>query len=153
MQENNHLGYFVQKQKHRNTEKKNKTTKTKHMTKNTFCILTNHPLFCQNFVFSSCTLSRLQSCVLLKTLYSVFSRTQLLGITDSKAPFRGPFPKWHLCNQKCHFGFSPGPAETPIFIVFCHLEWPQKRTIFQKQIVATKMRVFTVRTQIVFAYF
>ena len=37
--------------------------------------------------------------------------------------------------------------------MFCHLEWPQKRTIFQKQIVATKMRIFTFQTQIVFAYF
>ena len=71
---------------------------------------------------------------------SVFSRTQLLGITDSKPPFEAPFPKWHFCNQKCHFGFYPVPAGTPIFIVLRHLEWPQKRTIFQKQIVATKMR-------------
>ena len=53
---------------------------------------------------------------------SVFSRTQLLGITDSKTPFRG---------------------KTPIFVVFGDFEWaPKKSTIFQKQIVATKMRTF-----------
>ena len=46
------------------------------------------------------------------------------------------------------------PAETPLFVVFGDFEWAQKRTIFQKQIVATKMRsFFTFRTQIVFAYF
>ena len=46
------------------------------------------------------------------------------------------------------------PAETPIFVVFGDFEWAQKRTIFQKQIVATKMRgFFTFRTQIVFANF
>ena len=72
---------------------------------------------------------------------SVFSRAQLLCIADSKAPFEGK-PKWHFCNQKCHFGCSPAPAETPIFVVFGGFEWTQKRTIFAKQIVATKMRVF-----------
>ena len=44
-----------------------------------FCSL--HPILCK-------------SCVLLKTLEnSVFSRTQLLWITDSKNPFRDPFQK------------------------------------------------------------
>ena len=47
-----------------------------------------------------------------------------------------------LLQPKVPFWVSPVPAETPIFIVFCLLEWPQKGTIFQKQIVATKMRVF-----------
>ena len=55
-----------------------------------------------------------------------FSRAQLLGITDSKTPFRGPFPKWHFYNQKCHFGFSPVPAEIPIFVVFGDFVWAQK---------------------------
>ena len=53
------------------------------------------------------------------------------------------------------FWVFPCACWNPYFIVFCHLEWPQRRTIFQKQIAATKMSVcfFTIWTQIVFAYF
>ena len=73
---------------------------------------------------------------------SVFSRAQLLCIT-----------KWHFCNQKCHLGFSRVPAEKAVFVVFGDFVWLQKSTIFQKQIVSTRMCIFTFRTQIVFACF
>ena len=73
---------------------------------------------------------------------SAFSRSQLLWITNRKAPFRGPFPKWHFCKQKCHFWFSLVPAEAPIFVVFGDFLRAQKRTIFQKQLASTKRRVF-----------
>ena len=63
---------------------------------------------------------------------SIFSRAQLLGITDSKTTFEGPFPKWHFCDQKCHFGFSPVPAETPIVVVFGDFEWAQEKGHFPK---------------------
>ena len=46
--------------------------------------------------------------------------------------FRSPFPKWHFCNQKCHLGFSPVLAETPIFVVFGDFEWAQKKDHFPK---------------------
>ena len=94
-------------------------------------------------------------CFAENTIKSVFSAEHsFLGITDGKAPFRVPFPKWHFWNQKCHLGFSPVPAETPIFVVFGDFVWAQKRTIFQKQIIATKMRAcLTFRTQMVFANF
>ena len=95
LQENKLFGpcFANTKQKHKNT-KKNKTTKKttnrpkKHLF---FCILANNPSFIVSLCFfSSYTLSCLQSCVYWKHYKnSVFSRTQLLGITDSKAPFRG----------------------------------------------------------------
>ena len=81
----------------------------------------------------------LQNCVLLKTLKNgVFSQAQLLCITDNKIPFQCPFPKWHFCNQKCHFGFSHMPAETPIFAVFGDLNGHKKYHV-PKQIVSSKM--------------
>ena len=61
-----------------------------------------------------------------------------------------------LLQPKVPFWVLPHvPAEAPIFIVFGDFEWaPKKGTIFQKQIVATKMRgFFSFRTQIVFDYF
>ena len=130
------------------------------MTKKTpFCILANHPLFLLNVCFFyQVTLSHVCKAVIRWTHYknSAFSRTQLLGITDSKTPSRGPFSKWHFCNQKCYFGFYPCACWNPYFSSVLSLGMATKeRTIFQKQIVATKMRIFffTFRTQIVFAYF
>ena len=35
-------------------------------------------------------------------------------------PFAGPFPKWR-------FGFTPVPAEAPIFVVLGDFEWAQKK--------------------------
>ena len=82
-----------------------------------------------------------------------FSRAQLLGITDSKAPFRGPFPKWHFWNQKCHFGFSPVPAETPLSVVFGDFLWAQKKDHFPKRTSCNENARFLIfRTQIVFAH-
>ena len=85
---------------------------------------------------------------------SVFSRAQLLCITDSKTPFRGKTQNGTFATKTCHFGFSPVPAETPIFVVFGDFDWAQKKGPFPKRDSATKMRAFfTFRTQIVFAYF
>ena len=161
MQENNHFGLFWTKQKHRNTENKKKHQNNKKVTKyNTFLHSGKPPPIIVKFLFFI-KLHSLMSAkhVLRWKLYknSVFSRAQLLGITNSKAPVEAPSQNGTFATKSAILGFTPVPAETPIFIVFRHLEWPQKRTIFQKQIVATKMRVFftflTFRTQIVFAYF
>ena len=84
---------------------------------------------------------------------SVFNRAQLLCITDNKETFRGPCPKWQFCNQKCHFGFSPVPAETPTFVSLVILHGHKKHR-FPKQIVVNEnARFFTFRTQIMFADF
>ena len=37
-----------------------------------------------------------------------------------------------LSTQKCHFGFSPVPAETPILVVFGDFEWVPKKDHFPK---------------------
>ena len=65
---------------------------------------------------------------------------QLLCITDGKkkTSFEVP-PRMALCNQKCHFQFSPGLAETFVFVDFV---WSHKKYHFPKLIVSTKMRVF-----------
>ena len=154
LQENSQFGPFT-KQKHKNTEQnqqnhqKNKKTDKKHL----LHFGKQPPIFGKFlFFFKFHSFMFLQSCVLQKTLKrGVFSRAQLLGITDTS---RGPFPKWHFCNQKCHMGF-------PLCLLkpqFCSVWWlcmgTKKRTISPKQIVAAKMRAFcTFRTQLVFAYF
>ena len=63
---------------------------------------------------------------------SVFSRAQLLGITDSKPPFEAPSQNGTFATKSAILGFAPVPAETPIFIVFRHLERPQKKGPFSK---------------------
>ena len=74
---------------------------------------------------------------------SIFSRAQLLGITDSKPLFEAPSQNGTFCNQKCPFLDYPLCLLKPqVFVVFGDFEWAQKKTIFQKQIVATKMRSF-----------
>ena len=114
-------------------------------------MLANSPPFLVHLCFSTYTLLFLQSCVCWK-LYknSVFSGPQLLCITDSKAPSRGPSPKWHFWNQKCHFGFSPVPAETPIFVVFGDCVWSQKK--WHSDSVNENARFFAFRAQKGFAY-
>ena len=64
---------------------------------------------------------------------SVFSAEHsFLGITDSKTPFRGPFPKWHFCNQKCHFGFYPCACWNPYFYSVLWLWMGTKKGPFSK---------------------
>ena len=119
-------------------------------------MLANTPLFLVKFsCFSSCTLLFLQSCVSLKTLWKIvfFSRAQLLGITDSKAPFQAPSQNGTFAT-KVPFGVFPCACWNPYCCSVWWLWMGTKKDIFQKQIVATKMRVFcTFWTQIVLAYF
>ena len=129
-------------------KKKTKWKKTKHQKQNnkqnnTFLHVGKQPpMFGKFLFFFQLTLFYFCKAVLCwkHCRNSVFSRAQLLCITDSKHPFRGAFPKWHVCNQKYHFGFSPVPAEPSIFVVLGDFVWSQKKHHFQKQIVSTKMR-------------
>ena len=69
---------------------------------------------------------------------SVFSRAQLLWITDSKKPFRDPFQK-HPFSKKGDFWFSPVPAEKDNF--------PKADNVDEHALF------FAFQTQIVFATF
>ena len=95
-------GFFQTTNK--NTDKKQNHQKQKSKQKTPFRMLANNPLFLVNFfdlhTFISAKLSLIEN---IKN--SVFSRTQLLCITASKARFR---------------------VETPIFVVFGDFEWLQK---------------------------
>ena len=135
--------FFVSKGKRTNNNTENKHKET------TFACWPTPPYFCQPFVIFEVTLFYFCKAVFCRKHYknSVFRRTQPLGITDSKTPLPGPFPKWHFCNQKCHFGFYPVSAKTPIFVVFGDSQGAQKKTNFPKQIVATRMRTFLVPSE------
>ena len=115
MQKNNHFGLLCTKQKHRNTEKpKNKTTKTQKRTKKTpFTILANHPYFCY---FRFFLLSHVCKAAFCWKHYrnSVFSRAQLVGITDTK-PLSGPLPKMALLQPKVPFWVFPCACWHPYF--------------------------------------
>ena len=89
-----------------------------------------------------------------KKTFLHFGKQQLLGITDSKTPFRVQTQNGTFATKSAILGF-PLCLLKPLF---CSVWWlwmgTRKSDIFQKQIVATKMRTFfTFRTQIVFAYF
>ena len=138
------LGLFYKTKAQQHKQQKDNTTK-KQITrpKNTFLHFGNNPKFFGHFCFFQVTLFHVCKAVLCwkHCKSGVFSRARLLCITDSKTPFWGENPKWHFWHQKCHFGFSPVPAETPIFVVFGDFVWSQKEgDMFPKQIVSTKMR-------------
>ena len=98
---------------------KNKTTKKQKKTyqKKTFLHFGKQPLFLVNFCFcSSCILSCLQSCVCWKHYKnSVFSRARLLGITDSKTPFRVKTPNGTFATKSAILGF-PLCLLKPLFL-------------------------------------
>ena len=116
MQENNHFGLLCTKQEHRNTEKKPPKPQ-KWQKKTPFCILANHPIIVKFLFFlSSYTLSCLQSCVCWKHYKnSVFSRTQLSGITDSKTPFGAPSQNGTFATKSATLGF-PLCLLKPLFL-------------------------------------
>ena len=82
---------------------------------------------------------------------NVFSKAHLLCVTDSQTPFEG---KTQI--SKVSFWIFPCACWN---IYFCSVRWfgmvTKEVPFFKKnaEIVATKMRVFTFGTQIVFAYF
>ena len=80
---------------------------------------------------------------------SAFRKTQLFKIQLVKPTFQ-PCQKTPFSKKRCHFCFFAISAETPIFIVFLLHCFGPKKTFLPKQIVCTKMRVFSpFLTQIV----
>ena len=102
--------------------------------KNLFASWQTTPCYCSIFGFSQVALSHFCKAVFCWKHYKncIFSRRQLLGITDSKVPFEAPSHNGAFATNSAIWGFSHVPAETHIFIVFCHLEWPQRKDHFQK---------------------
>ena len=143
------LGYLEQSKTTETQRKKTQTTKTKKvMKKDTFLHSGKPPpIFVKFLFFYQSTFFHVYKAVFCWKHYknSVFSGTQLLGITDSKTPFRGK-PKMALLQPKVPFWVFPCVRWNPYF---CSVWWlgmaTKKSTIFPKQIVATKMRAFFYR--------
>ena len=74
----------------------------------------------------------------------VFWKTQLFKNTVSKTHFFNHVKKTPFSKKRCHFWFWAISAETPIFIVFSALHCFGPKKIWPKQIVATKMRFFSL---------
>ena len=119
LQENSLFGPFYKTQdKNTGNKKQNhQKAKKKAYQKKTFLHFGKQPLFLVNFCFcSSCILSCLQSCVLLKhSKNSVFSGTHLLCITDSKTPFRVQTQNGTFATKRAILGF-PLCLLKPLFL-------------------------------------
>ena len=140
MKENSLFGpsYKTKAQKHRQQKTKPPKNKKADHKKHLLHFGKQPPIF-GIFVFSSYTLSCLQSCVLLKTLRnSVFSREQLLYMTDRKAPFQGKTQNGTFGCKSAILGFPPCLLKPHIFVVFGDLEWAQKRPFSFSNIKKTK---------------
>ena len=136
------------KSNHNNTKTSKKTNpKKKH-----FAMFKNNPLFFINLLFFQQTIFAFEKLCFaentIKIVFSVkhsFSKTQLVKPTFSPMSKKTPFSK-----KRCHFWFWAISAETTIFIVFPGLHCFGQKRIWPKQIVCTKMRVFSpFLTQIV----
>ena len=119
--------------------------------KHHFAMFQNNPLFFINFQFFSTYSFCFWKAVFCWKHYknSVFRKRQLFKNTVSKTHFFNHVKK-HLFPKKVSFLFFAISAETPIFIVFPALHCFGPKKIWPKQIVCTKMRVFSpFLTQIV----
>ena len=103
LQENGLFGPLYKTQAQKHGGKKTKSPKNKKQTKKTpFCILANSPFFGKFLFFSR------KLCFAEGTIKIVFSAEHSFQVSQIvKPPFEAPSPKWHFCNQKCHFGFFP----------------------------------------------
>ena len=143
--------WFFSKQKHKDKKQNHHTTKNKQKTP--FCMLANTPLFLVMF-FSSYTLY-FRKAVLRWKHYknSAFSRTQLLGITDSKAPFEAPSQNGTFATKSAILGF-PLCLLKPLFCSVWWLWMGTKKDHFPKTDSCNENALFfTFWTQIVSAYF
>ena len=135
-------------------EKTKQPPNNKKQTKTPFCMLANTPLFLVNVCFfklHSFISARL--CFVESTIKKVFSAEHGFQVSQIVKPLLRNLPKMALLKPKVPFWVSLVPAETPIFVVCGGFEWAQKRTIFQKQIVATKIRFFLPNTNSVCLFF
>ena len=122
---NNLFGGLFQKIKNKGKQQKQQ----KHL----FACWQTTPNF-GTFLFF-CQLAPLYFCKAVfcwKNYKRVFSAEHSFCVSQIVKSFSRSFPKWHFSNQKCHFGFSVVPAETPIFVVFGDFVCSQKKWHFSK---------------------
>ena len=77
-----------------------------------------------------------------KLCFAEYTIKIVFSAEHSFKPLSRPLPKMTLLQPKVPFWVFPCACWSPIFVVLGDFEWAQTRTIFQKQIVATKMRTF-----------
>ena len=119
MQENSLFGPFLQNTSTKTQATKNKTTKKqktkKHTKKNLFAFWQTTPIF--GMFFFEVAFFHVYKAVFFWKHYknSVFSRAQLLGITDSKTPFRVKTQNGTFATKSAILGF-PLCLLKPLFL-------------------------------------
>ena len=112
----------------------------------------NNPLFFINFLFFSTYHFCFWKAVFCWKHYknSVFRKKHSFSKTQLAKPTFSPMSKNTFSKKRCHFWFWAISAETTIFIVCPDLHCFGQKKFWPKQIVCTKMRVFSpFLTQIV----
>ena len=120
LQENSPFGPFLQNTRTKTQATKNKNTKKQKKTyqkKHPFAFWQTTPYFCKIFVFYQGTFFQVYKAVFCWKHYknSVFSETQLSGITDSKTPFRGKTQNGTFATKSAILGFPLCPLK-PLFL-------------------------------------
>ena len=119
LQENSLFGpfYKTQAQKHRGKKTKKTPRNKKTDQKKPFGIMANNPLLLVNVCLFQVTLFHVCKAVVCWKHHknSVLSRAQLLGITDSKAPFEAPSQNGTFATKSSILGF-PLCLLKPLFL-------------------------------------
>ena len=125
--------YKTQAQKHRQQKTKPPKSKKNIPKKNLFAFWQTTPIF-GNFLFLQVAFFHVYKAVFCWKHYknSVFSRTQLLGITDSKTPFRVKTQNGTFATKSAILGFPLCLLKPLIFVVFGDFEWARKKDHFPK---------------------
>ena len=145
LQENSLFGPFLQNTRTKSQATKNRNTKKqkKHTQKTPFCILANHhPIFVKFLFFMKVHSFRsTKLCLAENTIKIVFSAEHSFQASQIVKPLLEWKPKMALLQPKVPFWVFPCVRWNPYF---CSVWWllmgTKKSDIFQKQIVATKMR-------------
>ena len=128
------------KTNHNNTKTSKKTNPRKHH----FAMFKNNPQFFIKFLlFSTYHFAFEKLCFAENTFKIVFSIKHSFSKTQLVKPTFWPMSKTPFSKKRCHFWFWAISAETTIFIVFPGLHCFGPKEIWPKQIVCTKMRVFS----------
>ena len=119
LQENSLFGPFYKTQEPKHRQQKTKTPKKQKNIpkKHPFAFWQTTPYFCKFFVFYQGTFFQVYKAVFCWKHYknSVFSETQLSGITDSKTPFRGKTQNGTFATKSAILGFPLCPLK-PLFL-------------------------------------
>ena len=121
LQENSLFWAFLQNTRTKTQATKNKTTKKQKKNipkKHPFAFWQTTPYFCKIFVFFyQGTFFQVYKAVFCWKHYknSVFSKTQLSGITDSKTPCRGKTQNGTFATKSAILGFPMCPLK-PLFL-------------------------------------